>query len=52
VFEGLAKEVQNISPELGEFIEKEDSVVREAHLPGMRDVPASDETRVVYGVVG
>ena len=42
-FEGLAEHLQNISAELGEFVEEENSVVGHRAFTGSRDGSATDE---------
>ena len=51
VFERLAQKVENVSPELREFVEKEDPVVGEADLPGLGHVAAADKACVGYAVM-
>src|SRR5208337_3180273 len=51
VFERLAKKIENVSPELREFVEKEDPVVGEADFPRLRDVAAADKPGVGYGMM-
>jgi len=36
----------------GEFVQKEDAVMRQADLSGSRDMPAADESGIGYGMMG
>jgi len=52
VFKRLSQKIENASPELREFVQKEHPVVSEADLAGPWKVPASHETGIGDGVVG
>src|SRR5438105_4093637 len=45
IFERLAKRLQHVGMELGNFIEKEYPSMREGNLAGVRRIAAADETR-------
>lgn len=51
VFEWLAQKIEQVSPEFGEFVEKEDPVVGEADFPRLRHVAAADQPGVGYAVM-
>ena len=51
VFERLAQDFEDVARELGELVEEEHAVVREADLAGARDHAAADEAGVGDGVV-
>ena len=42
-FQRLAHHLQNILSEFGKFVEEKDSVMGKADLPGLRDLPPSDQ---------
>ena len=51
VLERLAQRLERGAPELGELVEEEHAVMREAHLAGARVLPAADERDVARRVV-
>ena len=52
VLQGLAQDLEDVLSELRQLVEKEDPVVREAHLAGPRDLAAADQPGIGDRVVG
>jgi hypothetical protein len=51
VLEGLAKNFENVAGKLGEFVEKEQTIVRERDFAGPRDRAAANQSGIGDGVV-
>jgi hypothetical protein len=51
IFEGLSKQVQDVAAKLGEFIQKEHTVVGQCDLAGSRDLPTTHDAGIGNGMV-
>ncbi len=52
IFQGLAENFQDMFLEFGQFVQKQNPVVRQADLAGPGKMTAADQARIGYGVVG
>jgi hypothetical protein len=52
VFQGLPQSLEGVSPELGELVQEEHTVMGEANLPGSGNSPTPDQPTIADGVMG